>query len=290
MDDKIGCNEDQSNRQIIVGAFVLVLVAAVCPLFIVETPALGDYLNHLARIHIITSIDSDPQLGRYFTIIWHIIPNLAMDIIISILSRYSDLYLAGKLFVSLTIALIVTGGIAVHYAVYRRLSIAPLVTSLFIYNESLLLGLLNYVFGVGLALWGIAAWIWLRSRSPVVRAMASLAFVLVLFISHLYSVGLYGLALLCFEGWMVCTGRSKGRQLISNVLVLCLPILIVLSLFMITPTAGPLPPSCGFCDCGMRWRGSCVGIGAPGASRPRCGLGDLIGGYRGLCDYAHHGL
>jgi hypothetical protein len=237
-DDKISYSEDKSNRPIIAGAFALVLVAAVCPLFIVETPALGDYLNHLARTHIIASIDRDPQLAQYFTIVWHIIPNLAMDIITPLLSHYSDIYLAGKLFVSLTIALIVTGGIAVHYAVYQRLSVAPLVTSLFIYNESLLLGLLNYVFGIGLALWGIAAWIWLRPRSPVVRGTASLAFVLVLFISHLYSVGLYGLALLCFEGWIVCTGRSKGRRLISDVLVLCLPFLIMLPLFMITPTAG----------------------------------------------------
>jgi hypothetical protein len=236
MDEKIGLSEGISNGQIIVGAFVLVVVAAVFPLFIVETPALGDYLTHLARMHIIASVDKDPQLAQYYTVTWHVLPNLAMDLIVPVLSRYIDIYLAGKLFVSLTIALIMTGGIAVHYAVYRRLSIAPLVISLFIYNESLLLGLLNYVFGIGLALWGIAAWIWLRTRHPFLRASVSLGFVLVLFFSHLYSVGLYGLALLCFEAWMVCTGESKGRQLISDALVFGLPFLIVFPLLLVAPT------------------------------------------------------
>jgi hypothetical protein len=235
-ENKISLVGDISNGQIIIGAFVLLLAAAVLPLFIVETPALGDYLNHLARMHIIASIDKDPQLAQYFTITWHIIPNLALDLIIPILSQYVDIYLAGKLFVFLTIALIMTGGMAVNYAVFRRVSVAPLVTSLFIYNLVLLLGLLNYLFGVGMALWGIAAWIWLRTRHPFLRAAVSLSFVLVLYFSHFYAVGLYGLALLCFEGWTVCTEQSKVRQTISNALVLCMPFIIVIPLFMATPT------------------------------------------------------
>jgi hypothetical protein len=227
--------EDHSDAPVIIGAFVLLLTAAGLPLFIVGTPALGDYLNHLARMHIIATLDKDPYLAQFYSVTWQIIPNLAMDLIVPLLSRYVDLYLAGKLFVFMTIALILTGGMAIHYTVFRRISLAPLASFLFIYNFALLLGLLNYLCGVGVALWGIAAWIGLHPRHPWVRAAVSLGFVLALFLSHLYAVGLYGLALLCFEVWRVFTGRSQGHQTLSDALVLALPFLLVFPLLMATP-------------------------------------------------------
>ena len=78
------------------GVFLLVVVAAAgVPLLSVQTPALGDYLNHLARVHIISAIDQDPHLAQFFTITWHLIPNLAMDLLVPVLDRYLDVYVAG---------------------------------------------------------------------------------------------------------------------------------------------------------------------------------------------------
>ena len=60
-------------------AFALVVVALVIPLALVEVPPLGDYPNHLARILILSNIDSDPYYGKFFQISLHPVPDLAFD-------------------------------------------------------------------------------------------------------------------------------------------------------------------------------------------------------------------
>jgi hypothetical protein len=58
---------------------------------------------------------------------------------------------------------------------------------------------MNYVFGIGLSLWALVAWIWLRERNFLLRLAVSTLFVIALFFCHLFAVGLYGLGLLAFE-------------------------------------------------------------------------------------------
>jgi hypothetical protein len=218
--------------------FALLLTAAAVPIFLFKIPALGDYINHLARMHIIATIDQDPLINQFYAIKWHIIPNLIMDVVVPPLVEYVGIFMAGKLFVFSTIALILSGVFALHYAVYQRLSVWPLVVFLFIYNFALLLGLLNYMFGVGVVLWGITAWIGLRKRNPLLRGSVSLGIVLILFVCHLYAVGLYGLALLCFEVWVLSRERMYDlRRITVDALVLVGPFVVVLLLLMASPTS-----------------------------------------------------
>jgi pimeloyl-ACP methyl ester carboxylesterase len=62
------------------------LVGACLPILSVQLPPLGDYANHLARMHIIAHVGSDPFLGQYFTITWGILPNLAFDVLAAVRS------------------------------------------------------------------------------------------------------------------------------------------------------------------------------------------------------------
>lgn len=57
----------------------------------------------------------------------------------------------------MTFLLLLTGPMAVHRTLSARWSAWPLVGGLFIYNGFLFVGLMNYLFGVGLAVWGLAA-------------------------------------------------------------------------------------------------------------------------------------
>jgi len=48
---------------------------------------------------------------------------------------------------------------------------------------------MNYVFGIGLSLWALVAWVWLRERNVLLRLAVSTLFVLGLFFCHLFAVG-----------------------------------------------------------------------------------------------------
>jgi len=117
--------------------------------------------------------------------------------------------------------------------------LAPLLAFLFLYNHALLIGLLNYLFGLGIAFWAIAFWIGIREYQPALRLLVSLVFVLSLFICHLYGVGLYGLTILCYELWRLKEKREKnGRKMVADTVVLAVPFIIVTLLLINSPTGG----------------------------------------------------
>src|SRR4029079_15908623 len=57
----------------------------------------------------------------------------------------------------------------------------------------------NYVFGIGLALWALASWVMLRERAWPWRLAVPTLFAIVLFVCHLFAAGVYGLGLLALE-------------------------------------------------------------------------------------------
>jgi hypothetical protein len=219
----------------ITAAFLLLLAAAAVPLFSVKLPAMVDYPDHLGRLYTIAHLGDDPLLARFYSVDWKIIPNLGVDLLLPLAARHLDIYLAGKLCVFLCMLLWLTGPMAIHAALYRRLSPGPLVAFLFIYNWIFLYGFLNYLLGVGLALWAIAAWIGLRRRHPLLRGLVSLAFILALFACHLFTLGLYGVALLAYEASM---WRQERRTPPARgaVLAFALPFLVVPALMLASPT------------------------------------------------------
>lgn len=212
----------------------LLLMTAV-PLFSVDVPPLADYINHLARMNIIANISHDPVLARLYQIDWAIIPNLVMDLVVPRLVDTFGIYMSGQLFILATVLLLVSGPMVIHRALYGRVSAWPLVAFPFIYNGIFLFGFLYYLFGVGLAMWGIGAWISLRERPAWQRGVVSLGFVLMTFFAHLFALGVYGLGLMAFEGWRLANGRCR---LLRDGAALALPVLPVVPLMLASPTLG----------------------------------------------------
>ena len=149
---------DLSKRKIAI-LFVVLLAIVSIPILLNPLPPISDYINHLARMHVIATINSDPDLHRYYEIDWQVIPNLMMDLILPLFVRVMNVYLAGQAYTLLSFALIVSGTLALHRQLFGRWSVLPLIAFALLYNDIFLIGTMNYVFGIGLMLWALAAWI-----------------------------------------------------------------------------------------------------------------------------------
>ena len=98
-----------------------VVLLALSPILIYPLPPLADYPNHLARMHVIATIGSDPDLSRHYDIHWQIIPNLVMDMVVPLLGRVTDIYHAGQAFTVICFVLLATGICRVEQGPVQRL-------------------------------------------------------------------------------------------------------------------------------------------------------------------------
>lgn len=220
-------------------AFWLMAVLVLTPVFMVDVPPLADYVNHLARMRVIAVEGVDPHLTAFYEIQWQLIPNLAMDLIVPVLNRVLDIYRAGQVFTALTILAMVTGPMIVQKALFGRMNAFSLVAFVVVYNGLFLFGMMNFLLGVGLAMWGLAAWIALCERSIALRMAVSAVFCFVLYVCHLYAVGLYGLAIGSFELWAWAKrGFRLDRGFAGALAALIVPVLPVVPLLMASSTWG----------------------------------------------------
>jgi hypothetical protein len=190
-------------------------------------------------MHVIASVGSDPDLARFYEINWQIVPNLMMDLIVPTLAQLMGIYKAGQAFTLLGFALILSGTFALNRALFGRWSLVPLAAAPLLYNYLFLIGVMNYMFGIGLALWATAAWIALRERAWPWRMAVSAAFAIALFFCHLFALGVYGLALLAIELGRLWTRRSE--PLMPRLVDFCAtgaPFVPVLTMLLASPTWG----------------------------------------------------
>jgi len=246
--DSVGPTVDFTDRQI-AWLFGVLAAITVIPIILYPWPPLADYINHLSRMHIIATIGSDPDLARFYDVNWQIIPNLMMDLIVPPLQWLVNVYVAGQFYTIGSFILIVAGTLALNRQLFGRWSVLPLIAFPLLYNNVFLVGTMNYIFGMGLALWALTAWVALRERHPLIRLTVSLAFVLALFFCHLFAVGIYGLGLVAFEvNRLIVHYRSRNsagalmadrtRWPVLDFILTGLPFLPVLPLLMMSPTWG----------------------------------------------------
>jgi hypothetical protein len=217
--------------------FVTVTVLASVPVLTHALPPLSDYLNHLSRGYVITHIGADPDLARFYSVKWQVVPNLMIDAAMLALNPIVDIYRAGQIFTLTAFVLILSGTLALHRALFGSWSALPLVASPLLYNEVMLVGVINYVFGIGIALWAIAAWVALRDRRWLWRIAVGISSALALFFCHLYAVGVYGLALLGVELQRLWATRGKPPlPRLAAFGAAGIPFLLVLALLSGSPT------------------------------------------------------
>ncbi|MGH7064362.1 MAG: hypothetical protein ACREET_09800, partial [Stellaceae bacterium] len=169
------------------------------PLLWARIPPLVDYPNHLARAWILVHAAEIPALAGNYSVHWRILPDLAMDGVVSALACLVPVELAGRIFVALTMAALVGGTLALHRVLHGRVGLWPLCSMLFVYNAVLFWGFVSCLFAIGVYLLVFSGWIATRHwRIGVRLALFSLAASL-LFLLHLFAFGLYGLSMAAYE-------------------------------------------------------------------------------------------
>jgi hypothetical protein len=185
-------------------------VIVLLPVLSVRVPVLGDYVNHLARIHILTTIRRSAALQQFYQDNWHFVPYFGMDLPVGGLSHIVDIYDAGRIFVALCVLMPVVAAATLRYAVHGRIGLMPALAFLISYNYLLALGFLSYLFSACLAIMLFAGWIaagdWPRWR----RAAAFLLPAAALYAMHVFAFAAYGIMVIGYE--LARAARPKRRR------------------------------------------------------------------------------
>lgn len=199
-------------------AYLLLGAVTVSPLLWTRIPALVDYPNHLARMWILVHGQDIPALANNYVAHWRLLPDLAMDLVVPPLAHLVGVEQAGRVFIALTMLMLVAGTMTLHRVLHGRVGLWPLCSLLFVYNAVLYWGFLNCLFGMGVSLFLFAAWIATRTwpnlwRLPLFAAAAS-----VLFCLHLFAFGFYGLLIASYEVGTVWPVRPFS---VASIAALC---------------------------------------------------------------------
>lgn len=213
--------------------FALLLGASLSPVLLVRIPAMVDYVNHLARMFILSRADG-ADANPFYQVSWAMYPNLAMDLLIPQLSRLVDVETATRLFLLLSQVLLITGAMAIERVVKGRLQISGFVALMFLYCLPFTFGFLNFEFGLGIALWAIASALKMQEQPWRPRLAVNAAFVAALFAAHFFSLGVYGATVGLQELWRAWSKKVAYRETTLRLLVLALPALVLLGVMMFT--------------------------------------------------------
>ena len=220
----------ESQRRAVALGFLLLAVIALIPIASVELPPILDYPNHLARMHILAALPGATDLARFYRAVWTPIPDLAFDAIVPSLAHVIPVEIAMRLVLAATLLGLAGGCVALHRAAFGRWSVWPLFAFLLLYNRMLLWGFLNYLAGVALTLWALAAWMALERRPAGWRIAVGLIFVTAIYFAHLAAFGAYALALIAIS----LTSPADRIKQTAIALVTLLP---AAALFLLAPTS-----------------------------------------------------
>jgi hypothetical protein len=222
-----------SDRSAAIIVFVLLTVASLLPVLLTPIPAMVDYLNHLARMYILSqngAADANP----HYEVAWALYPNLAMDLLVPQMARLTGVETATRLFLLLGQLMIVGGALALEKVVKGRVQLAGFAALMFLYCLPFTWGFVNFEFALGVALWGIAAYLMVAERAWPIRFAVNAVFVTALFAAHFFSLGIYGATLGLYELWRAYDRGATYRDAALRLVLLALPALAILQLMRLT--------------------------------------------------------
>lgn len=214
------------------------------PFFLVDTPPILDYPNHLARLYVLAFGADDPLLSRMYEPAWSVLPNLAVDLIGPGLMQIFGVELAGKMLLAGALLLPPAGAAAYNRVAFGRFSYWSLATAIVAFNGIFFLGFMNFLFGVGVAFFGAAFWMFMRPRNLIGAALGAAAFALACYFCHIIAALLLGLLIASHELGEAWTRRKEGalhwRALMPSAIAVALAFVPLLVLYKIgmAETAG----------------------------------------------------
>jgi hypothetical protein len=189
--------------------------AVVAPLWLVEHPPLQDYPYHLVRAHVLAHYD-DPGLAyrETFTVSWYPAPYVLADWLVAGLGRIAGVPLAGKVVLSLYLALFPWSLIYLARGMGEERGLLGFLGFLLVFNWHFHMGFVSYVLSLPAALFALGWW-W-RGRGELARRWAwrrlgGLALLaLATYLLHVYSFAVLGFVLMVLA---LAEGRRAGAVL-----------------------------------------------------------------------------
>ena len=231
--ERIGGSSFVHDNALQLSIVAILFLVAVAPTLIVDMPAIIDYPNHLARMHILLT-NGTPDANPFYQVEWRLYPNLAMDLLVPQFARFMRLEVATKFFLILSQLLVVTGAMALEYQIKGRIILSGLVSLIMLFCLPFEGALLNFEFGMGACLWGLAFWFAFAHRTWLVRFAVHSMFVLVLFLSHFFALGVYGFTLGICELHRLLSKNLQPRDFALTFTLLALPAIILLTIMVIS--------------------------------------------------------
>jgi hypothetical protein len=222
-----------SDRSVAFVVFALLAAASLLPVLLTPIPAMVDYPNHLARMYILSqngTLDANP----YYEMAWALYPNLAMDLLVPQMARLISVENATRLFLLLSQFLIIGGALVLERVVKGRVQLAGFAALMFLYCLPFSWGFVNFEFGLGVALWGIAAYLMVAEHAWPVRFVVNAVFVTALFAAHFFSLGIYGASLGFYELWRAYDRKASYHDAALRLVLLAIPVGALFSVMQLT--------------------------------------------------------
>ena len=192
-----------------------------------------DYPNHVARMYILSQ-NGTPDANPYYEVAWALYPNLAMDLLVPQIARLISVENATRAFLILSQFLIVGGALVLERVVKGRVHLAGFAALMFLYCLPFTWGFVNFEFGLGVTLWGIAAYLMVVERAWPARFVVNAVFVAALFAAHFFSLGVYGATLGFYELWRARDRKVSYGEAALRLVVLAVPALALFGVMQLT--------------------------------------------------------
>ena len=136
------------------GWFLLAWAITGLPIFLLHAVPGVDTPNHVARLHVLASLQENQALASFYRTHWAILPNLAVDLFITPIVYFFNVNAMAlmKVFLVNTIGVTGAGFALTNRAISGKWSLWGLFGLLFSYSYVMGFGFINYLFGIGLAL------------------------------------------------------------------------------------------------------------------------------------------
>jgi hypothetical protein len=186
---------------------------------------------------VLASGATDPIVSRMYAARWAIIPNLGTDLVLPPLLHLLPVHVAGRIVIGITILLPVLGTVAYSCALFRRFALWPLASGLVAYNATLLLGFLNFVAAIGIALLVAAGWMAWRERHPLGSAILATVGSVVLYFCHLMGLPFLYLLIAGYEFERQWRCRARWPTVLARLAVLVPSLVMSFGLYLLSPLA-----------------------------------------------------
>ncbi|MBV8753599.1 MAG: hypothetical protein JO328_12145 [Hyphomicrobiales bacterium] len=211
--------------------FALLAAASLCPVVLVPIPAMLDYPNHLARMYLLSRVGT-ADANPFYQVVWAAYPNLAMDLIVPLIARLIGVETATRIFYLLSQILVIMGAVTIERVVKGRFHIAGFFALIFLYSLPFAWGFVNFEFGLGIALCGVAAYLAAQERAWHWRFGINLIFVIALFAAHFFALGLYGFTIGLHEMWRAWVRKVPPAAIAARLAILAIPPAVGLGLML----------------------------------------------------------